>query len=316
MRKTVFILTGALLSSAHASQTIDDTLTAGKQDYEKLCVACHNATSTGTNRLAPPMFAVLNHYIDNQTKLHEFVHNMVDFVTNPSDNKSLMPGAVQQFGLMPKMGYNAEQITSIAKFLYQNKNDIVKPSWYQAPQNQPLVKVESQSAFLNQGKKLALEAKAILGKNLMTALNTSGPEGALSFCNENAIQLTEEVVAGSEVTIKRVSDLNRNPNNSANQSQLDYIKNTQQKISKQQSITPQLVENKDTMLAYYPIMTNTMCLQCHGVPNQDIKTTTQQKIKQLYPDDLATGYGENELRGIWVIEMPKQTTTQDTNDTK
>jgi hypothetical protein len=49
-----------------------------------------------------------------------------------------------------------------------------------------------------------------------------------------------------------------------------------------------------------------MCLQCHGIPNNQILPTTLSKIKELYPTDKATGYGENELRGIWVIEMDKK----------
>ena len=56
---------------------------------------------------------------------------------------------------------------------------------------------------------------------------------------------------------------------------------------------------------YYPIKTNSMCLQCHGKPNSNIKSNTLNKIKNLYPNDLATGYNENEIRGIWSITFNK-----------
>lgn len=304
MYKTVFYLSLAWLTNAQANNHENDTMMNGKHGFETLCIACHNATSTGANRLAPPMFAILNHYINEKTSLNEFVNEVVDFVIKPSDGKSKMPGAIRNFGLMPEMGYGTEQITSIATYLYQNKASIKQPTGHNT--QQPIQKTVNQSSYLSQGKKLALAAKAILGKNLMTALNTSGPEGALSFCNENAIQLTEGVVSNNQVTIKRVSDLNRNPNNHANEQQLAYIKNTKEKLSLQLPIEAQLIETNDTMVAYYPITTNTMCLQCHGVPNQDIKTTTLQKITELYPDDKAIGYRDNQLRGIWVIEMAKQ----------
>jgi hypothetical protein len=49
-----------------------------------------------------------------------------------------------------------------------------------------------------------------------------------------------------------------------------------------------------------------MCLQCHGDPANDISPETLNKIQTLYPDDAATGYKTNELRGIWVVEMPKK----------
>ena len=62
----------------------------------------------------------------------------------------------------------------------------------------------------------------------------------------------------------------------------------------------------DKMVGYYPIETNKMCLQCHGLPNTQILPATLTKLKHLYPTDKAIGYGENELRGIWVIEMNKK----------
>jgi hypothetical protein len=49
-----------------------------------------------------------------------------------------------------------------------------------------------------------------------------------------------------------------------------------------------------------------MCLQCHGKPGTDISEATTAKLRQLYPNDKATGYGINELRGIWVVEMNKK----------
>ena len=59
------------------------------------------------------------------------------------------------------------------------------------------------------------------------------------------------------------------------------------------------------MTGYYPITTQAMCLQCHGNPESDIAPETLSAIERFYPEDLATGYGENELRGIWVVEMAK-----------
>jgi hypothetical protein len=59
------------------------------------------------------------------------------------------------------------------------------------------------------------------------------------------------------------------------------------------------------MVGYYPITTNAMCMQCHGDVNTQIKPEVLKNIQGLYSNDLATGYGENELRGIWVVTMDK-----------
>ncbi|MGB6037776.1 MAG: DUF3365 domain-containing protein, partial [Cryomorphaceae bacterium] len=69
--------------------------------------------------------------------------------------------------------------------------------------------------------------------------------------------------------------------------------------------SPELTDLGETMVGYYPITTNTMCLKCHGEPNTQVNQSTLAVLKALYPEDEATGYGENELRGIWVVQMNK-----------
>ena len=49
-----------------------------------------------------------------------------------------------------------------------------------------------------------------------------------------------------------------------------------------------------------------MCLQCHGQLKTEILPETLSKINKLYPNDLATGYKIDELRGIWDVEMKKK----------
>ena len=45
------------------------------------------------------------------------------------------------------------------------------------------------------------------------------------------------------------------------------------------------------------------CVIVSPLKTMNFKPETLNKIHELYPDDKATGYGPNELRGIWVIEM-------------
>jgi hypothetical protein len=51
-------------------------------------------------------------------------------------------------------------------------------------------------------------------------------------------------------------------------------------------------------------ITNDLCLNCHGEPGQDITAETLRAINTHYPEDKAIGYRANQLRGIWVVEMP------------
>jgi hypothetical protein len=104
-------------------------------------------------------------------------------------------------------------------------------------------------------------------------------------------------------TIKRVSDKNRNPNNAANQQELEYIAHAKKELEEGRTPAGMPTEEGRKAIGYYPIITNKMCMQWHGKPKMDITNETLSMIQKLYPSDQATGYGEDELRGIWVIEM-------------
>ena len=156
------------------------------------------------------------------------------------------------------------------------------------------------------GLEYALKTKATLGKSLLGAIKTKGTIGALSFCNENAMTLTNSASTENDFKIKRVSDKYRNPANKANVNELSYIEKVKTKLMYGEKITPQMQEIDGMMVGYYPITTNKMCMQCHGDLTSDIEPNTYSKIKELYPDDLAVGYSVDQLRGIWVVTMPKE----------
>ncbi|MEO1712423.1 MAG: DUF3365 domain-containing protein [Bacteroidota bacterium] len=149
---------------------------------------------------------------------------------------------------------------------------------------------------------MARQTKAVLGKNLLHAIKTQGTEYAVAFCNTRAYPLTDSVALAMNAKIKRVSDKNRNPQNKANARQLAYIEAAKEQLALGQAITPQMYQDAGKVEAYYPILTNAMCLNCHGDPSE-MDPGTLGKIQELYPEDQAMGYEENELRGIWVVEM-------------
>ncbi len=159
---------------------------------------------------------------------------------------------------------------------------------------------------LEQGRNIVLQTKAVLGKNLVNAINTKGTEGALLFCSEKAFVLTDSMSNLLEAKIRRVSDKNRSPLNAAMGDELVYINEARAALQQGKSITPKMQEKNGRNQGYYPIVTETMCLQCHGKPGFDISANTMAKLKQLYPNDKAIGYSVNELRGIWVIEMNRK----------
>ncbi len=159
--------------------------------------------------------------------------------------------------------------------------------------------------YLEAGKQMAMQTKSSLAKHLVEAIGEKGPDGAVEFCNIKAIPITDSMSIALDASIKRVSDKPRNPNNQANKTELYYIKQWQDAKTKGQNLAPQVTEIDGKMVGYYPIITNQMCMQCHGKPKADITPATLTKINKLYTNDKAKGYNLDEIRGIFVVEMKK-----------
>lgn len=148
-------------------------------------------------------------------------------------------------------------------------------------------------------KNYAAEAQQLLGSQLKQKIAEGGPENALEFCNINAIPLTESISKKYNVSIKRVSDQYRNPDNAANASEIAVITKYKAMLAAGKMPKGLLKDGH----YYSPIVTNAMCLQCHGTPGKEMTEQTHKKIKSLYPQDKATGYGVDELRGIFSIAV-------------
>lgn len=281
-------------------------LAEGFQLLQNNCFSCHNPNATEETKAGPTMAAIKNQYMKSHPSQEEFVRDYLIFLNNPSEENSKMPEAITRFNLMPKMSLNDEQILKVAMYLYSS--EIENPNWFEKQYDIEKQKYQSNTSIspIETGQEIALKTKGVLGKNLLEALNAKGTENALSFCSTRAIPLTDSMAIALHARIKRVSDKNRNPENKANEAELAYIESTKMAIARGDKPKPQLTTLDEVQIGYYPIMTNKMCLQCHGQVEADISSSTLSKINSLYPDDLATGYSSDELRGIWVVEMDKK----------
>jgi cytochrome c553 len=322
MKKIALLLAVSVLFSCNKKtenkvpvvQNLDTAeILEGKKLMETHCYLCHSPNAAEKDgRIAPPMIAIKAHYIDNQTTKDEFVAAIQSFIDNPTEDKVHLKGAFKRFGLMPKQVFPAGSVQKIANFMYDYQ--IEEPSWFaahwQSKGNENWTQtgkkfVDESKPKTNEeiGLEYALSTKKILGKNLMGAIQKNGTLAALSFCNIKAMPLTDSMATKYNAVIKRVSDKNRNPNNKANQEELKYINQFKNDMFAKKEIKPVMIEKGNEIHFYYPIQTNTMCLQCHG---EQIKPEVSKQILKLYPNDLAVGYSENQIRGIWSIKFNKK----------
>ena len=284
------------------------------------CYVCHSSTASETEgRIAPPMVAIKARYLMLHTTKEEFVQHITAFTENPTTENAIMYGAVDRFNVMPKQIFPEGVVAKIASFMYVYQ--IEEPSWFKehwetsgngqgrkgkgewVQPGKKMVVAEKPKTYEEIGLEYALGTKAVLGKNLMGAIQSKGTMHALDFCNIQAIPLTDSMATNYHATIKRVSDKYRNPNNQANAEELKYIAQFKADLVGKRESKPVVIKKGNQVQFYYPIPTNTVCLQCHGT---QIKPDVQSQILKLYPNDLAVGYTENEVRGIWSITFEKK----------
>lgn len=100
----------------------------GKQLMEMNCYMCHNPKTSKESMIAPPMVSIKMQYLSEVVSKEDFVNDFVSFVKNPSEEKSKMPEAITNFGLMPYQFYPENTIRQIADYLYEY--DVEEPKWF------------------------------------------------------------------------------------------------------------------------------------------------------------------------------------------
>src|SRR5699024_210357 len=152
---------------------------------------------------------------------------------------------------------------------------------------------------------IAMHAQATLLANVASAIQKGGTEYAVDFCNTQAISLTDSIADLYTVTIQRITNKPRNPNNylATAQDSLVWDKMLQHTQEKGKLPTGFLEADAGEYYYYKPItMGMPTCVKCHG-GTEDINPRTREILQQRYPTDKATGYKTGDFRGMWKIKM-------------
>jgi hypothetical protein len=162
------------------------------------------------------------------------------------------------------------------------------------------------------GDSITQQAQATLKKNLMAALEKGGVPHAIQFCNVNATAIMEELQKPKGVTIYRVSDRFRNPDDEPDSLENLIYEAYAYNLNESLPIKPSVIKETEEVLLYTkPIMiAGGLCLNCHGGVGQEISESNYDTILSYYPNDLAINYKLNELRGMWVVRIPRKTIVQ------
>jgi hypothetical protein len=163
-----------------------------------------------------------------------------------------------------------------------------------------------EADIITQGNKETAALFGELSAKLKAAMQSGGPEKAITVCKEMAQPTTQNTSdAFANLKLTRISLKPRNPANNADSFDQKILHAWEQKISEGAQLPPAVVKLKnDSAAVYYkPILTGEICLNCHGDP-ATFPESFQAKLKQLYPNDQATGYKAGNLRGAFRVEFP------------
>ena len=327
MKKLIFLTASLLLIFGCKEQDNDATVpiaemevmeaqeNPGQKLMEQYCYACHSPSASMNQMIAPPMAAVKSHYLMNDPGKEEFVKQIAAYVAEPSTEASRLPGAINKFGIMPRQNFPPEAVKKIAEYMYDYK--IEEPEWFSehwkaGPGNgmyrqqgmQRRGMKRTGQTYKDRGVEIAMAAEKHLGQHLMKQLRENSSVEVLQYCNKNAIPLLKQVAREEGASIQRVSDKNRNPANAASKEEMIFINQFRRDLAWGHEPEPVLIDDGDSVRFYYPLVTNDLCLQCHG-KNQNIDSAVRDKLLKLYPEDKAIGYSENQVRGLWKVGIPK-----------
>jgi mono/diheme cytochrome c family protein len=113
---------------ASIEATVNNDLMSGEELFKATCNACHGIeVSDPKARLAPPAVVVKQRYarwFDNE---EAFIDRVTNWIANPDKEKSLMPGAINRFNLMPPLPLPETDRRKIAEYFYAT--DFEEPQW-------------------------------------------------------------------------------------------------------------------------------------------------------------------------------------------
>ena len=148
------------------------------------------------------------------------------------------------------------------------------------------------------------ELATSLQSELKAAMQTGGPVAAIGVCNTKAMPITQKVAAEEGMHLSRVSLKNRNPVNLPNEWQATVLEDFQRQKAEGKAIDSLAwsetvtVNGEQEFRFMKAIPTGKICLMCHGT---EISPQIEQVLADLYPADRATGYGEGDIRGAFVV---------------
>jgi hypothetical protein len=166
-----------------------------------------------------------------------------------------------------------------------------------------------EPAWVGEARKVAGSVPPKLLAVLTEEIGKNGPEGAILVCRDKAPQLAKAASDETGWSVRRVSLRNRNPRAVPDAWERAALEDFDRRAASGESATTlekaEIVTEggKQTYRYMRALPTQSLCLNCHGTPEQ-LSPAVTEKLKALYPDDKAVGYRPGDIRGAMTIRKP------------
>ena len=156
---------------------------------------------------------------------------------------------------------------------------------------------QSQEVEIDRGAELLIPLKKNLKQAHMAGMQ-EGPVHAIKACKDQAPEITN-ALAVQGIQIGRTSHRLRNPDNTAPE-WADIALKTY--LNDETDRAPRVVSLANNREGYIEAITiKPLCLACHG---SNLAPDVAEQIQAMYPEDEATGFELDDLRGVYWVEYP------------
>lgn len=160
--------------------------------------------------------------------------------------------------------------------------------------------------FIEKGQSIAKQTFDTLNKELSAAISEKGLKAAIDYCNLNASDITAIYEKGEVASISRAAIKFRNPANAPDSLEIIVLNEYVSSKERGDTVSHRLIINETEIHYFKPILLDNRCLLCHGDPKTEMPPEVLEQIRNKYPDDLATGFQKDDLRGMWHIVFNKK----------
>jgi hypothetical protein len=157
---------------------------------------------------------------------------------------------------------------------------------------------EPEDPALLAGRKASKALLETLQPQLQSAMKAGGPAAAMQVCASMAQPMTNNLKVDHPAVVKvsRTSDQVRNPLNAPDALDARILAAYLKSGSKED----QVVKDEGCTFYYKPLFLQAVCLNCHGAT---LKPEVTALLQQHYPKDRATGYAEDDFRGVIKVQL-------------